>query len=169
MGISEHTLKTIIKSTQKYKKSDWKDVNICLFGNLYIRDNAKNYINKLCFDYNHISMKFFQNMSSYVTCFDINGKDGAIPYDLGYEIPYKSLFNKFDILINGGTIEHVNSHKNAQYICFKNVHDLCKLNSIIIHLAPEVGSWPYHCSNHYTNEFFHLLAKLAHNPNLMWR
>jgi len=79
---------------------------------------------------------------------DLNGKDGAMPLNLDDPVPF--LFrDQFDVITNYGTSEHVNN----QYQVFKNAHDMCKLNGIIINVVPREGHWPGHCRYFYTEKF----------------
>ncbi len=79
---------------------------------------------------------------------DLNGKDGAIPLNLDDPVPF--LFrDQFDVVTNYGTSEHVSD----QYHVFKNAHDMCKMNGLIINIVPREGHWPGHCRYFYTQEF----------------
>jgi len=88
---------------------------------------------------------------------DINGKDGSLPINLDSPIPFV-FANQFDVITNYGTIEHVNN----QYQVFKNVHEMCKTNGIMIHLFPAKGHWPGHCRYYYTEELVNNLAESCH-------
>ncbi len=79
---------------------------------------------------------------------DINGKDGAMPLNLDNPVPFMFL-DQFDVVTNYGTSEHVND----QYHVFRNAHDMCKMNGIIINIVPREGHWPGHCRYFYTLEF----------------
>ena len=56
-----------------------------------------------------------------------------------------------------GTIEHVDN----QYQVFKNVHDVCIRNGVIIHTLPTLNYWKDHCKYFYSKEFFVELARLC--------
>lgn len=88
------------------------------------------------------------------TSLDLNGEDGALRVDLDVPVP-SELLNRFDVITNYGTLEHVNN----QFQAFKNVHDMCKVGGIIIHVLPPVGNWPNHCRYYYSKKFFEQLAE----------
>ena len=90
------------------------------------------------------------------TSIDLNGRDGALALDLGNVLP-SELHNKFDVITNYGTIEHVND----QYGCYANVHRIAKVGCIMIHGAPFINNWDNHCRYHYETNFFSQLAALC--------
>jgi hypothetical protein len=90
------------------------------------------------------------------TSIDLNGRDGALPLDLGNPLPV-DMNNKYDVITNYGTIEHVNN----QYGCYLNVHNICKVGGIMIHGAPFINNWPNHCRYYYEAIFFEKLAELC--------
>lgn len=90
------------------------------------------------------------------TSIDINGRDGSLPLDLDCPVP-KNLENKFDVITNYGTTEHVNN----QYAVFKNIHVMCKVGCIVIHGVPLIGHWRKHCRYYYSIPFFEGLAAMC--------
>jgi len=84
---------------------------------------------------------------------DLNGKDGAMPLNLDDPVPFM-FRDQFDVVTNYGTSEHVND----QYHVFKNGHEMCKLNGILINIVPLEGHWPGHCRYFYTETFTTALA-----------
>ena len=152
MGINLYSLEYIHENLKKYEK-EFNNFNICLLGNLYLRDDTFSYQKQKLSKSYKVAMDYFKELGMNVFSIDINGKDGAIPIDLSKEIP-KDQKNKYHIVLNGGTAEHVND----QYQCFKNIHYLCKDKAIIFHIAPEAGSWIKHCNNWYTESFFQELG-----------
>lgn len=100
--------------------------------------------------------KYYQSKGVKHTSIDINGKDGALPINLDNDIPV-TLQDKFDVITNYGTTEHVNN----QYKVFKNIHVICKQNGVIIHGVPLIGHWPKHCRYYYSKLFFEELASLC--------
>lgn len=90
------------------------------------------------------------------TSIDINGRSGAIKLNLDYPVPV-CLINKFDVVTDYGTIEHIAN----QYSAFSNVHYMCKKNGIMLHVVPAIGNWKGHCSYYYSEQFFISLAKLC--------
>jgi len=95
------------------------------------------------------------------TSIDINGLGGALPLNLDLPLP-KKFENKFSIITNYGTSEHVNN----QYSVFKNIHTIGKLGCIMLHGVPLIGHWPKHCRYYYSTQFFIALA-LACNYRLV--
>ena len=61
-------------------------------------------------------------------CIDINGENGAIVYDLNKPFEDKSKFNKYDIVTDFGSCEHVYNIGE----CYKTVHNLAKKDGYII-------------------------------------
>jgi len=109
------------------------DPNMCKTG--------KEYFTKLGFDH---------------TSFDINGQDGAIPIDLGLPIPGE-FKNKFDIVTNFGTTEHVIRQQQV----FKNIHKMLKVGGIVIHIVPlAYGPLKDHGVHQYDFSFFTALCRL---------
>lgn len=87
------------------------------------------------------------------TSIDINGRSGSLPLDLDYPIP-NNLENKFDLITNYGTTEHVNN----QYSVFKNIHSVGKVGCVVVHGVPLVNNWKKHCRWYYSIQFFSSLA-----------
>jgi len=94
----------------------------------------------------------FNNLD--ITSFDINGENNSICINLSDYISneYK---NKFDIITNFGTTEHV---KN-QYICWKNIFDMTKTDGIVISEIPKKGHWGGHCKYYFDEESFYSMSK----------
>ena len=149
MGINLHTLNYIHANLKRAGYEDLEGLKICLFGNLYMRNDTHSYMG---YPYK-TAMKYFDSLGMICVSFDTNAKDGSLPLDLSKPIP-ESMKNRFDILVNGGTAEHVSN----QYNCFRNAHDLCRKMGLMIHVGPEIGSWPNHCNHWYSREFFRLLG-----------
>jgi len=95
----------------------------------------------------------YEKKGSKHTSIDINGRGGALPFDLDKPLP-GTLSNKFDLITNYGTTEHV----NKQYSVFKNIHFLGKTGCIVIHGVPLAGNWKKHCRYYYSTKFFSNLA-----------
>lgn len=91
-----------------------------------------------------------------VVSIDLNGQDGALTHDLDYPIP-KDLHAKFDLVTNYGTGEHVND----QYSFFRNCHDACKSNGVMIHLLLHEGFLPGHGRYYYSQETTFRLARMC--------
>jgi hypothetical protein len=88
------------------------------------------------------------------TSIDINGLMNSLPLNLDNPIP-KNLINKFDVIANYGTTEHIDN----QYRVFLNVHEMAKVDCIMIHGVALIGNWPRHCRYYYSKQFFEELAQ----------
>lgn len=124
----------------------WEKIRICELGSQIIENRnipAKKFYLEEKKVLEHISL-------------DLNGTYGSLKVDLCRPIP-KRLLNRFNLITNYGTTEHVNN----QYQVFKNIHDMCRLNGIIIHTLPVENHWVNHCRYYYSQFFFMELAKLC--------
>jgi len=83
------------------------------------------------------------------TSIDINGLGGSLKLNLDSPLP-KNLENKFSVVTNYGTSEHVNN----QYSTFKNIHVVGKVGCIMIHGVPLIGHWLKHSRYYYSTQFF---------------
>ncbi len=135
-------LKKVKKILDTYNMS-YKGLQWCELGNIWYKGSMGNFPTKM----------YYQNQGVDHTSIDINGKDGALPLDLCFPVP-KELLNRFEVITNHGTIEHVND----QYAVFKNVHDMGRDGAVMIHSGPLKGHWPGHCRYYYTTEFYKSLA-----------
>ncbi|MBF0216043.1 MAG: hypothetical protein HQL30_03500 [Candidatus Omnitrophica bacterium] len=108
--------------------------------------------------------EYFTNRGVIHTSFDLNGRRGALKVDLSKPIKKPEWLSQFDIVTNAGTLEHVEPYE-AQYTCFKNVHDCLKTGGIAIHFLPDIkafqetGKWKGHCNNFYSVGFVDMLVK----------
>jgi hypothetical protein len=85
------------------------------------------------------------------TCIDLNGERGAMPLDLNtVEWTWS---DRFDIVTNHGTTEHVMNQLN----CFRLMHDMTKLGGLMIHAVPTSGYYR-HGFFSYSAVFFEDLA-----------
>jgi hypothetical protein len=94
---------------------------------------------------------------------DLNGRHGALVRDLTKPEQFRDCHNRWDIITNAGTTEHVEPFE-SQYECFGMLHDCLKPGGIAIHIVPDVeehdnhGAWRNHCRYYYSQFFFELLA-----------
>lgn len=122
---------------------------ICLLGNLYLWRGTE----KIRRQYGtRIVQKCFEQDGAVVVSIDINGKDGALPFNL--EKPLPNSLGQFDAILNGGTTEHI----KKQHECFENIHNLCKIDGLMFHIVPLLGSWSRHGYYMYSLDFFKDLA-----------
>lgn len=96
------------------------------------------------------------------TSIDMNGRDGALIYDLSQPLP-EHLLGSFDLVTNAGTTEHVVTSRELadQYQAFKSIHDLTRPWSMMMHVVPSEDGAHCGCGYVYTHNFFHALAGLC--------
>ncbi len=99
-----------------------------------------------------VAKAYFKSLGFTHTSIDLDGRHGSLVLDLSAPLP--DFYNKYDIVTNFGTTEHVGN----QYACFENIHYFCKDNGIMVHSVPLPGNWPKHCKYHYPPAFFNQLA-----------
>lgn len=87
---------------------------------------------------------------------DLTGSFGSLILNLCRPVP-KIMINKFHLITDYGTSEHVNN----QYQVFKNVHDMCRVNGMMIHTLPIPNNFKNHCRYYYPKDFFTELARLC--------
>lgn len=97
------------------------------------------------------------------TSLDLNGQDGALPYDLGKVVDLDRFFadsgaGRADIVTNFGTLEHVDSGPDCQRNAFFNAHNLCAPDGLMVHAVPAAGTCRRHGAWKYTREWFAELA-----------
>ena len=85
---------------------------------------------------------------------DIDGSPGSIPLDLNFDRVPPDKVDKYDLVTNFGTTEHVVNQLNA----FKIIHDLTALGGLMIHSLPS-GGMPNHGLVNYNPKFFWMLAR----------
>ncbi len=106
--------------------------------------------------YNIPSRLVYKKLNVQHTSFDINGKFGSIKFDLTKQLPVK--FNSyFEVITDYGTLEHITN----QYGAFKNIHGMCQVEGIMIHILPYLNNWENHGLFEYSPEFFKELSKLC--------
>jgi len=84
----------------------------------------------------------------------IDIKGNAIRIDLNHDTVPSSLRNKFDLLLNLGTSEHVANQGNA----FQIMHDLVHIGGVMYHEVP-AGGLIDHGFVAYQPKFFHALCR----------
>ena len=147
MGLKQDVLDFIFKCINSNFES-YSGLEMLELGNQQIKIGGQRQLAK----------DYFENLGFKHTSLDINGKDGAIPIDLSKLIKDRIYYNRFDVVTNSGTSEHVEPYE-GQYECFGNIHLCTKVGGIMIHVIPEEGSFPGHCPFYYTLDFFEKLVK----------
>lgn len=142
MGINSHTTLKILNNTMETFFGDLSKVVMIELGNQFIDGNSKN-----------TSKNYYLDKLEHHMSVDINGRSGSIKRDLNQEI---TDLPKANIVTNFGTSEHV---KN-QFMCFKNIHNFCKIGGIFFHFVPLVGNWKGHGFYKYDLQFFDQLSSI---------
>lgn len=107
--------------------------------------------------------EYFSNQGYEHTSVDINGERGALVKDLRYPEQFSAWHERFDILTNFGTTEHVEPLE-AQYECWMILHNVVKPGGIYFHMLPDAdqhdrhGAWKGHSRFYYHKSFFQRLA-----------
>jgi SAM-dependent methyltransferase len=99
--------------------------------------------------------EFYEAIGIEYTCIDLSVENNCLVLDLSKPIP-EGLYNKFDLVTNFGTSEHVSD----LYECFKNIHNLCRVGGIIVCENPKTGNWPGHGFHYLTLPFYPELSFL---------
>ena len=105
------------------------------------------------------SRPFWEALGFHYVAFDIAGAQ-VIKLDLNTDTIPPELKNSQNLVINGGTTEHVANQDNA----FRCVHDLAKPQGVMVHLVPCTGLL-IHGFFQYTLKFFwHLGRENGYQP-----
>ena len=147
-----------------YKSVD--GLQMCELGNQHIAETTIEFLKANGMPPFKTGKEYFLHVGFDHTSIDINGKDGALPIDLAKPIPDTVFDARFDIVTNFGVSEHVLN----QFECFKNIHNLCKTDGLIIHIVPHLsyknriiatGRILQHGNYNYTFDFFCDLANIC--------
>jgi len=101
--------------------------------------------------YGWIAKDYFEAISIEHISVDIIEHQKCVYGDLRELQPYGG----FDIVTNEGTLEHIDG---SLYIPFKNIHNACVIDGIMIHENPMTGNWPGHGQHYFTNDFYVMLS-----------
>lgn len=86
------------------------------------------------------SKKFYADLGfTDYSSIDINGEHGSIPIDLNYKLKDEKLFNKFDVVTDFGSCEHVFNVSE----CYKTMHKILKVNGLMIIIQAVSGGNGY--------------------------
>ena len=132
---------TTFKQVESYINNP--QLSICELGD---QKTCSNWPSDIC-----QSDMYFKNVFSHlnITNIDLNGKNGSLALNLSEIIP-SEYHNKFDVVTNFGTSEHVSN----QYSVWKNIFLLLKPNGIVISEIPYIHNWPNHCKYYVTDTTF---------------
>lgn len=98
--------------------------------------------------YGWIAKDYFESINIHHISVDIIEHQGCVQCDLRELHPFNA---KNDIVTNFGTAEHVDG---SLYNPFKNIHNACKVDGIMIHENPKTGNWPSHGQHYFTMGFY---------------
>jgi hypothetical protein len=87
-------------------------------------------------------------------CLDIDANFGALTMDLNFDQVPPDFRNKYGLVSNHGTTEHILN----QYNCFKVIHDLAKPGGLMLHALPFTVHLEHGFFNYQPN-FFSALAR----------
>jgi len=156
MGIKTYAVQLVMGACANRPVNSRK-VRICELGNQHLKyadPELLSYLTVMGMNGALTGKELFTSLGMDHTSIDINGRDGALPYDLCCPLPI-GLLGEWDIVTNFGTSEHV----PYQYNCFKNIHDLASTDCVMLHIVsanPRHGGWNYNV------QFFHALAEANH-------
>tara|TARA_R100000664_G_C2756348_1_gene144235 strand:- start:617 stop:1282 length:666 start_codon:yes stop_codon:yes gene_type:complete len=103
-----------------------------------------------------VSKYFWERIGYEYLSVDMNRYDYSHYLDLRKQVP-AYVKDTFDIVLDVGTIEHVQN----QYMAFYNTDYMTKVGGVNIHFLPKVGTWPGHCSYYYDMSNFEKLADIC--------
>lgn len=63
--------------------------------------------------------------------------------------------NKFDVITNAGTCEHIDGDL---YQPMLNIHNACKIGGVMVHENPMHLNWPGHGYHYFTEQFYYELG-----------
>ena len=96
---------------------------------------------------------------------DTNGHNNSLVLDMNKDLVNDYDFNdQFDLVTNFGTTEHISN----QYQIFKNMHDLCKINGLMIGIVPFQGALNHGFFNYQPLFFQYLALANKYDMNLYW-
>lgn len=129
---------------------------------------------------------FYESLGMIYQCIDMAGDNAAIQTDLSKVMQLNDHF-KFDLVTDFGTSEHVVSGvemknhyfenvdinsvypvrvptqeeiRQGYYHCWKNKHNLLRLNGFMINVNPKTKNWPEHGYTYVSINFYRQLAEL---------
>ena len=153
MGYNLHQWDFLNKNMERYI-SDYEGKWMLEFGNQRLKQSVLDDLKIK----DHVAKHYFQNVGFNHISIDLNGEYGSLPINLGKKIIKPELIDKFDVVTNSGTTEHVEPYE-SQYEAFYNIHACGKKGSLFFHMVPEAGGLVDHCQNYYTINFFERLSE----------
>jgi hypothetical protein len=118
---------------------------VCCLGHLNTRPDSRAYYKKKYPKANFTYKNHLRGRGINAVEIDINGQEGSFPEDLGRLITNDKLIGKFDIIVDGGTGEHIDN----QRWFWTNVCNLLKVGGVSIHILPYRNSFLFHSTWRY--------------------
>jgi hypothetical protein len=100
------------------------------------------------------SQPFWESLGFSYNAVEYGGHLGVTSLDLNRDSVPSSLRSSYDLVVNGGTTEHVVNQDNA----FRVIHDLTKVGGVMMHEVP-AGGMLTHGVVSYNAKFFWLLCR----------
>lgn len=97
--------------------------------------------------YGWIAKDYFEAIPIQHISVDIIQYQGCVECDLRQLHPFRGN----DIVTNMGTLEHVDG---PLFIPFKNIHNACVVDGIMIHENPRFDHWPLHGQHYFSMDFY---------------
>lgn len=99
-----------------------------------------------------LAQKYYESLTDtfdFVACVDIES-DSEHVTEMDLNAEQKKFFGAFELLYNGGTMEHVDNQQQG----WRNSHYFLREGGIAVHVCPLVNGWKKHGRYLYTPEFF---------------
>ena len=96
----------------------------------------------------------YEGLGIRYACVDANERHGAVVMDLNFDPVPDEHKNRYDLVTNHGTSEHVCNQAHV----FGMIHDFTKPNGLILHVVPSMGIVDHGFFNYQPN-FFDALAR----------
>ena len=161
MGFHRKNIKYFEEITEFLGYKTFQGMRLCQLGDSYVRRDAKQYLSEIKnLDYTKLgrASDYYRKLEIEVITIDLgigpeNVRSDVLKYDLCKPI---TDIGEFDFVVDLGTGEHVED----QFELFRNIHNLCKVNGIIIRCNPSIRWGSPHGFYYYTFLFY---QKLAHS------
>ena len=155
MGIRYKGIKYLEEIFHITRYTDFSNLRLVQIGDLFIRGDAHAYGIR-----HGKAFNYFKDLGFEVKTIDLGiGQERIGPEVLQYDLskPITEKMGEFDFVIDFGTSEHIEN----QYNLHKNMHNLCKINGVIIHSNPSPNYGSDHGLYHYTPSFYTQLARIC--------
>ena len=180
MGVKIFDIEDILKFSKEYLDNKLSNLNLLELGEQelkifnneldnnitknFLEKNPRKYSNKMknrigiyCKDFLNSIFNKVSSIDTHTTCKKTLKLNLIDEIDLG---------EKFDVITNFGTTEHVGEYdnilKNTQYQAFKNIHNLLNSKGLVFNVVPaKYENNVIHGAFNYSTQFFEKLAELC--------